>query len=111
MSRFAFKAGLLAMLTSVSLSTAFAATDEAYSIVDTGQTSFFGNDGTISAASAAKSYPGQDAAYAGNQASYRDNGDGTVTDLVTGLMWEKGYSTTSWSDAPGQCRWRHDRWL
>jgi len=25
--------------------------------------------------------------YAGAQPSYRDNGDGTVSDLVTGLMW------------------------
>ena len=31
---------------------------------------------------------GQDAHYNGNQPDYRDNGDGTVTDLVTGLMWQ-----------------------
>ena len=99
MSRFAFKAGLLALLTTTSLSTVYAATGTSYSIVDTGQTSYFGTDGEISASAAAKSYPGQDAAYSGNQASYRDNGDGTITDLVTGLMWEQGYSTVSWSDA------------
>ncbi|MHC4434999.1 MAG: Lcl C-terminal domain-containing protein, partial [Planctomycetota bacterium] len=32
---------------------------------------------------------GQDAHYAGPQPSYQDNGDGTITDLVTGLMWQK----------------------
>lgn len=99
MTRFAFKSGLLAILAATSISTGYAATEGGYAIVDTGQTSTFGNDGTISSSTAAKSYPGQDAAYSGNQANYVDNGDGTVTDLVTGLMWEKGYSTMSWSDA------------
>jgi hypothetical protein len=32
---------------------------------------------------------GQDAQYQGRQPAYRDNGDGTITDLVTGLMWQK----------------------
>ena len=99
MPRFALKTGLLAVLATVSMSTAFGATNETYSIVDTGQTAYFGNDGKINASTAAQSYPGQDAAYTGSKASYRDNGDGTVTDLVTGLMWEKGYSTMSWADA------------
>lgn len=30
---------------------------------------------------------GQDGNYAGSPATYRDNGDGTVSDLVTGLVW------------------------
>lgn len=35
-------------------------------------------------------YPGQDAVYeSGVRHSYSDNGDGTVTDKVTGLMWTK----------------------
>lgn len=32
---------------------------------------------------------GQDAQYARHQPSYTDNGDGTVTDNVTGLMWQQ----------------------
>ncbi|MCJ7780128.1 MAG: DUF1566 domain-containing protein, partial [Acidimicrobiia bacterium] len=32
-------------------------------------------------------------AYAGNQASCTDNGDGTVTDNVTGLVWTQGTDT------------------
>ncbi len=35
-------------------------------------------------------FSGQDGAYQGPFPSYRDNGDGTITDLVTGLMWSKG---------------------
>jgi hypothetical protein len=32
---------------------------------------------------------GQDAQYLSNQPLYQDNGDSTITDLVTGLMWQK----------------------
>jgi hypothetical protein len=32
---------------------------------------------------------GQDAIYKGKQPNYTDNGDGTVTDNNTGLMWQK----------------------
>lgn len=48
-----------------------------YPVVDTGQTTAFGNDN------------GQDAHYLANPPSYKNNGDGTVTDNVTGLMWIK----------------------
>jgi hypothetical protein len=33
--------------------------------------------------------PGEDADYLINPPAYRDNGDGTVTDLVTGLIWQQ----------------------
>ena len=36
-----------------------------------------------------EAFHGQDACYTGNQPSYTDNGDGTVTDNITGLMWEQ----------------------
>ena len=32
---------------------------------------------------------GQDAQYSGNQPSYTDNGNGTITDNVTGLIWQQ----------------------
>ena len=32
---------------------------------------------------------GEDADYLGRAPAYRDNRDGTVTDLVTGLIWQK----------------------
>jgi len=62
-------------------------TSASYSIVDTGQINTFG------------SAPGQDADVDGNQPTYVDNGDGTVTDLVTGLMWEQGYSLCDFDEA------------
>jgi len=58
-------------------------------IVDTGQTEVYGDMAEISWPREGSAFYGQDAQYEGNKASYRDNGDGTVTDLVTGLMWSK----------------------
>ncbi len=60
-----------------------------YSIVDTRQTVFYNNTTSISAPEESDAFYGQDANYNGNQPSYTDNGDGTVTDNVTGLMWSQ----------------------
>ena len=60
-----------------------------FPIVDTDQTTFYNNSTEISAPSEGEAFYGQDAHYSGNQPSYTDNGDGTVTDNVTGLMWAK----------------------
>jgi Protein of unknown function (DUF1566) len=40
-----------------------------------------------------------------NLESYTDNGDGTVTDNVTGLMWQQAVSATTytWADAVAYC--------
>jgi hypothetical protein len=43
---------------------------------------------------------GQDAFYRGPEPSYRDNGDGTVADLNTGLSWVQARGTrVTWDDA------------
>jgi len=60
-----------------------------YPVVDTGQTTCYDDSGAISCPQSGESFYGQDAQYAGNQPSYVDNGDGTVTDLNTGLMWQQ----------------------
>lgn len=60
-----------------------------YVIVDTGQTKFYGATSEISAPSEGEAFYGQDAQYNGTQPTYQDNGDGTVTDLNTGLMWQQ----------------------
>ncbi|OON99752.1 MAG: hypothetical protein ATN35_11055 [Epulopiscium sp. Nele67-Bin004] len=60
-----------------------------YPIVDTNQTLFYSNDGIISEPSIGDAFYGQDASYTINAPSYTNNGDGTVTDNVTGLMWEQ----------------------
>ena len=48
---------------------------------------------------------GEDNDYSVNPPSYRDNGDGTVTDNVTDLMWQKSDDDTLrfWSDSITYC--------
>lgn len=73
-----------------------------YAVVDTGQTICYGNTSPLSAAPASPGDPfyGQDAQFTGLQPAYQDNGDGTVTDLETGLMWVQARgSKLSWADA------------
>ena len=61
-----------------------------YPIVGTGQSTYWGIDGKEMAAPAkGDALYGQNAQHPGTAPSYRDNGDGTVSDLVTGLMWTK----------------------
>lgn len=68
------------------------ATDGMFPVADTGQDRCYGADREIACPSSSGALFGQDAQHAGNQPSYRDNGDGTVTDLVTGLMWQQGFA-------------------
>lgn len=63
-------------------------TDRSYTIVDTAQIRCYNDRSEIEYPNARADWFGQDAQYAGNQPSYKDNGDGTVTDLNTGLMWQ-----------------------
>jgi hypothetical protein len=61
-----------------------------YCIVDTGQIQCFDDaDQLFAVPKPGEAYFGQDGFYQGPQPSYRDNGDGTVSDLNTGLMWQK----------------------
>jgi hypothetical protein len=63
-----------------------------YKIVDTNQITFYNNSNEIVAPIVGESFYGQDAHFDGYQPSYTDNGDGTVTDLNTNLMWQKAVS-------------------
>ena len=58
-------------------------------VIDTGQVKCYNNAREISCPKPGQPFYGQDARYEGNVSSYRDNGDGTITDLNTGLMWSK----------------------
>jgi len=62
---------------------------QTYPIVDTKVMDTYDNSAIISAPTSTQAFYGQDGSYAGNQPSYTDNGDGTITDNVTGLMWEQ----------------------
>lgn len=87
-----------------------------YNIVDTGTEDFYSDDALISAPSTGDTYFGQDANYIGNQPSYTNNGDGTVTDNISGLMWEQdmgekitfteAYSKAEASTLGGYTDWR-----
>jgi hypothetical protein len=63
------------------------ADERPYPVVDTGQTKCYGDRGEIAAPKPGQPFYGQDAQYIGNPPNYKLNGDGTVSDLVTGLMW------------------------
>lgn len=97
----AWAAGLLILASPV-----FAAADptdvggRTYPIVDTMQDFCATDTSLIAPPGPGQAFYGQDAQYDGFQARYLDNGDGTVTDLVTGLMWQQAFSITESDDAP-----------
>jgi len=77
-----------------------AASNLKYPIVDSGQVACYNTTAEISAPAAGAAFFGQDAQHLGLQPSYRDNGDGTLSDLNTGLMWVKARGPkVTWSAA------------
>ena len=86
-SRNSFLPAFLLVLTIVCSGSLCLAQD--YPIVDTGQERCYDNRREIKYPKAGEPFFGQDAQYRSNQPAYRDKGDGTITDLVTGLTWQK----------------------
>jgi hypothetical protein len=80
-------------------------TTESYPIVDTNQGYTYDNSDRIDPVAKGEAFYGQDAQYTGNVPSYTDNGDGTITDNVTGLVWAQELSTSglSWDEASDYC--------
>ena len=60
-----------------------------YNVIDTDQLFCYNNAAVIDCPDIGASFAGQDAQYTGAQPDYIDNGDGTVTDKQTGLMWQQ----------------------
>ena len=60
-----------------------------YTIIDTTLVRCYNNNTEIEFPKAGTAFFGQDAQYTGKEPAYKDNGDGTVTDKATGLMWIK----------------------
>ncbi|HPD14781.1 MAG TPA: DUF1566 domain-containing protein [Planctomycetota bacterium] len=86
-----------------------------YAIVDTAQDRCYDARTEIPYPDKGAPYYGQDAQYQGSRPAYRNNGDGTVTDLVTGLTWQRdpGEKKTFRQAVAGaaQCRLGgHDDW-
>jgi hypothetical protein len=71
----------------------------AFNLPDSGQTKCYDASGTEIPCAGT----GQDGAYIINPLSYTDNGNGTVTDNNTGLMWQKedDGNTYNWYEASG----------
>ena len=71
-----------------------------YTIVGTGQTHCYDDRHQILQPKPGQPFYGQDAQHPEPLASYKDNGDGTVSDLNTGLIWEKARGQkVTWEDA------------
>lgn len=69
-------------------------------VVDTGQERCYDSQREIACPEPGEAFYGQDAQYDGLAPRYADNGDGTITDLNSGLMWVKAQSERmSWEDA------------
>jgi hypothetical protein len=79
--------------------------DLTYPIVDTNQGLLYTLE-TVDAISEGQAFYGQDAQYTGNTPSYTDNGDGTISDHVTELMWTQDLSmaSMSWEAAVEYCK-------
>lgn len=79
----------------------------AYQLPDTGQTKCYDDEEEIPCPQPGQDFYGQDAQYQGPQMAYRDNGDGMVTDLNTGLIWQQGddqnNSSRTWQQAVDYC--------
>ncbi len=62
-------------------------------IPDTNQGSCFSNNQAISCPKVGEEFYGQDGNFFGATPQYRDNKDGTVSDLVTNLTWQKAHNS------------------
>ena len=100
-----FVVAITLVFAATSSQTASASTTISYPIVDTNQGTCYNNSELVDCPAEGEAFYGQDAQYTGNTPSYTDNGDGTITDNVTGLVWTQDLSDASmpWSDASGYC--------
>jgi hypothetical protein len=101
MNNFIKQAGILAAVMLGLALTPPAVLGFSYAIVDTGQDGCYGDYGPIGWQNPGDPYYGQDANYGGAQFNYSDNGDGTVTDKVTGLTWVQAVDSnkSTWEEA------------
>ncbi len=83
-----------------SADTSAATSGGSYTLVDTGQVTCYDTSAAIDCPAEGEAFFGQDGGYLGDSPSYTDNGDGTITDDVTGLMWQQDPGDrTYYSDA------------
>lgn len=71
-----------------------AGNEKSFPIVDTGQSECYDDLGSaINCPAQAEAFHGQDAQHTVNKPDYTDNGDGTISDVITGLMWQQSPDT------------------
>ena len=83
-----------------------ASSDIAYTLVETGQGFCYNSDGeNIDCPAEGEAFYDQDAQFTGASFDYTDNGDGTVMDNVTGLIWQQtpDSGNYSWDEAQVYC--------
>jgi hypothetical protein len=80
-----------------------------FAVVDSGQTKCYSNiNAEITCPAAGEALFGQDAQHTGNASSFIDNGNGTVTDNITGLMWQQSPDTDGVGDIDADDKLSYD---
>jgi len=75
-----------------------------YKLPDTGQITCYDNFGQIACPPEGEPFYGQDAHYDGPQPAYKANGNSTVTDLNTNLIWQQNTAAANtWHEAVRYC--------
>ena len=83
-----------------------------YAVIDTGQLYCYDNTNELSICPVEdEPFYGQDNQYVRLPCDYSDNGDGTVTDNVTGLMWQKSPDTDGDGDIDAADKLTYDEAL
>ena len=106
-----FRVVVLSKLTSLCFLMAFMSfccckTSHAYVLADTGQTSCYNDAQEIPCPQKGQDFYGQDGNFPGVSQSYTDNKNGTVTDTITGLLWQQTDSPSSltWAEGLAACQ-------
>jgi hypothetical protein len=79
-----------------------------YPVVDTAQITCYDDSGAISCPDPGEPFYGQDAQHTANAPSYTDNSDGTITDNITGLMWQQSPDTNGDGDIDADDKLTYD---
>jgi hypothetical protein len=80
-----------------------------FAIVDTGQAKCYDDITEIICPVAGEAFYGQDAQHIGNVPKFTDNGDGTITDNITGLMWQQSPDTNGDGDVDSDDKLSYDK--
>ena len=80
-----------------------------FPVADTGQDICYDDSSTITCPASGESFYGQDAQHAGNVPSFTNNGDGTISDNITGLMWQKSPDTDGDGDIDADDKRSYDQ--